>query len=101
MPIEEEKARAACAPMGELEYIVQSADARGRARAHYVIQPDFAMQAHYERLGFAIEPGCRVLLDAASLRPLAVLRLSGRGAEQVAFGQAAAGFNPYFDVFPA
>ena len=29
------------------------------------------MKAHYERLGFTLEAGCRVLLDAAALLPLA------------------------------
>jgi hypothetical protein len=97
--IDETQARAACKPMGELEYIVQSADARGRLRALYVIVPDLALKSHYERLGLALEPGCRVLLDAEALLPIAVLRVSVCGGTSVpAKCGAATGFNPYFDL---
>ncbi len=97
--IDETQARAACKPMGELECIVQAADAAGRQRTLYVIVPDLTKKVHYQRLGFVVEPGCRVLLDARALLPLAVLRLSGRSGERMpASGVAAAGFNPYFDL---
>ena len=97
--IDEAQARAACKPMGELEYIVQAADAAGGVRALYVIVPDLALKAQYARLGFEIEAGCRVLLDAAALLPLAVLRLSVRsGAVTPPRRPGATGFNPYFDV---
>jgi hypothetical protein len=95
--IDETHARAACKPMGELEYVVQSADARGRVRALYVIVPDLALKSHYERLGLAVEAGCRVLLDAASLLPIAVLRVSDCVA-MPAKCAASTGFNPYFDI---
>lgn len=99
--IDEAQARAACKPMGELEYIVQAADASGRVRALYVIIPDLALKSHYQRLGFEIEAGCRVLLDAAALLPLAVLRLSARSGQGTPPCCApAAGFNPYFDIPP-
>ena len=52
--IDETHARAACKPMGDLEYVVQSADARGRVRALYVIVPDLSLKSHYERLGLAV-----------------------------------------------
>lgn len=97
-PVDEAQARAACGPMGELEYIVQAVDALGKARALYVVVPDFRMKPHYERLGLALEPGCRVLLDAAALLPLAVLRLSRSTPSVPDAGDATAGFNPYFDV---
>jgi hypothetical protein len=97
--IDEAQARAACKPMGELEYIVQAADAAGRLRALYVIVPDLALKSHYQRLGFEIEAGCRVLLDAEVLQPLAVLRLSACTGEGTPRPCAApAGFNPYWDV---
>lgn len=97
--IDETQARAACKPMGELEYVVQSVDLRGRLRALYVIVPDLALKSHYERLGFTIEDGCRVLLDADALRPIAVLRVSCQGGRPVPQKRAAAsGFNPYFDL---
>ena len=97
--IDETHARAACKPMGELEYVVQSADARGRLRAMYVIVPDLALKPHYERLGIAVEAGCRVLLDAASLRPIAVMRVSRCMQNRlVEKGGAGPGFNPYFDL---
>jgi hypothetical protein len=96
--IDETHARAACKPMGELECIVQATDSQGRVRALYVIVPDLSMKAHYQRFGFEIEAGCKVLLDAAALTPLAVLRMSmrnGGGAPPAA--AHAAGFNPYFE----
>jgi len=98
--IDEAQARAACKPMGELEYVVQSVDARGRLRALYVIVPDLALKSHYERLGFAVEPGCRVLLDADALLPIAVMRVSSCDAEGAMPQKCshAAGFNPYFDM---
>lgn len=100
--IDETQARAACKPMGELEYVIQAADHRGRLRALYVIVPDLTLKPHYERLGFCVEPGCRVLLDAAALRPIAVLRIAPRSGshEPPAKVDAAIGFNPYFD-FPS
>jgi hypothetical protein len=97
--IDEAQARAACKPMGELEFIVQSADARGRIRAMYVIVPDLALKEHYQRLGLAVEAGCRVLLDAAALLPIAVLRVSCRNGEGTPSKcDGAAGFNPYWDM---
>jgi len=97
--IDEAQARAACKPMGELEYIVQAADAAGHVRALYVIVPDLALKSHYQRLGFEIDAGCRVLLDAAALLPLAVLRLSVRNGHGTPPRCAPpAGFNPYFDI---
>ena len=100
--IDEAQARAACRPMGELEYIVHAADAEGRARAMYVIVPDLELKPHYRRLGFEIEAGCRVLLDASALVPIAVMRVSVRcGAGTPARGDASAGFNPYFELPPA
>jgi hypothetical protein len=98
VPIDEAQARAACAPMGALETIVQAADANGRIRTLYVIVPDFAMKLHYERLGFALEPGCRALLDAASLLPIAMLRLSHSAPVPDEPRPSAGGFNPYFDL---
>lgn len=96
--IDESHARAACKPMGELECVVQAIDASGRARTLYVIVPDLTMKSHYQRLGFEIEAGCRVVLDAAALTPLAVLRMSMRsGAGAPPRTLPAAGFNPYFD----
>lgn len=100
--IDEAQARAACKPMGELEYIVNAADARGRTRTLYVIIPDLTLKVHYQRLGFEVEAGCRVLLDAASLLPIAVLRMSERsGGGLPPQGLAPAGFNPYFELSPA
>ena len=95
--VDEAQARAACAPMGELEHIVHAADANGRTRTLYVIVPDFAMKAHYERLGFTLEAGCRVLLDAAALLPLAVLKVAQPAPAREPC-PSASGFNPYFDL---
>jgi hypothetical protein len=99
--IDEAQARAACKPMGELEYIVNAADARGRMRTLYVIVPDLTVRAHYQQLGFDVVAGCRVLLDAKSLLPIAVLQLSERrGGGLPQRGEAPAGFNPYFEIPP-
>jgi len=98
--VDTEQARAACAPMGRLETVVQAVDAAGRTHALYVIVPDARMKAHYERSGLAIEPGCRVLLDAAALLPVAVLRMApcpGRD-DTPAPAPVSGGFNPYHDV---
>jgi hypothetical protein len=100
--IDEAQARAACAPMGELEYIIQAADGEGHARSLYVIVPDLALKPHYERLGFCLEPGCRVLLDAEALTPIAVLRVSQRmGVRATESVDQPSGYNPYFDLPPA
>jgi hypothetical protein len=96
--VNEAQARAACAPMGELETIVQAADATGRRRAMYVVVPDPAMKPHYERLGLSLEPGCRVLLDAAALLPVAVLRLSRLEPDAGSACPSGTGFNPYYDL---
>lgn len=97
--IDEAQARAACKPMGELDCVVQATDAQGRARTLYVIVPDLAMKAQYQRLGFEIDAGCRVVLDAAALKPLAVLRISMRnGSGAPPRNGHSAGFNPYFDT---
>ena len=96
--VDETQARAACAPMGVLEYVVQAANTKGRVRAMYVIAPDPTMAAHYERLGLVLESGCRVLLDAATLLPMAVLKLSRTSATAPEPGPPASGFNPFFDV---
>lgn len=93
------QARAACKPMGELEYVVQSVDGQGRLRAMYVIVPDLALKSHYARLGFTIEAGCRVLIDAALMRPIAVLRVAAQaGDEMPEKTHHSTGFNPYFDM---
>ena len=96
--IDEAQARSACKPMGELEYVIRSADSTGRVRALYVVVPDLSMKMHYERLGFAVDAGCRVLVDASSLRPVAVLRISACGGAMPAKCAATAGYNPYFDI---
>lgn len=95
--VDETQARAACAPMGELETVVQAQDAKGGVRLMYVVVPDMAMRLHYERLGFSIEDGCRVLLDAAAMVPIAVLRMTPRCGETPP-SPASGGFNPYFDL---
>lgn len=97
--VDEAQARAACKPMGELEYLIRSVDAKGRGRVMYVIVPDPALSPHYERLGFRIEPGCRVLVDATQMKAVAVLRLSASLERQtLPRPHPTAGYNPYFDL---
>jgi hypothetical protein len=97
---DEERARRACAPMGALHSIVVSRNARNRTRTFYVIVPDPALHSEYERLGLALEPGCKVLVDAARLRPLAVLATTDAGEPRTPSRQESSpvGFNPSFDL---
>lgn len=96
--IDETQARTACKPMGELETIVHAIDESGGVRLLYVIVPNPALATEYERLGFVIEAGCRVLLDAAALKPLAMLRVTAVPAEAPPRRHPSTGFNPYFDL---
>ena len=86
--------------MGWLESIVLSRTTRNRTATYYVIVPDPTLADEYERQGLTLEPGCRVLLDAAALRPLAVLTVieAGSAKEPPAPENSPVGFNPYFHL---
>ena len=95
-PLDKERERLACAPMGTLHSIVASVDKRRRRRFWYVIEPDAAIEHEYRALGLPLFPGCKILVDAEFMKPVAVLDLDpstlGPGVN------SPLGFNPYFDL---
>jgi hypothetical protein len=124
-PVDQARAREACSPMGKLHSIAVTVDARRRRRTWYIIDPDPAVSAQYAAAGLDLTPGCKVLVDAEAMRPVALVdfdpamsaaeppheasRPSGGGAAaqpQPWRDQTNAqdrlpmphGFNPYFDL---
>lgn len=96
-PLDKARARQACAPMGTLHSIVVTVNARKRRRTWYVVDPDFAVAAQYAAAGLDLTPGCKVLVDAELMRPVALLdfdpAVSAQGVDPMPHG-----FNPYFDL---
>jgi hypothetical protein len=96
-PLDKARARQACAPMGTLHSIVVTVDARKRRRTWYIIDPDAAVSAQYSAAGLDLTPGCKVLVDAEVMRPIALLdfdpAVSAQDCEPMPHG-----FNPYFDL---
>jgi hypothetical protein len=99
-PLDKARAREACAPMGTLNSIVATIDAHNRRRTWYVIDPDPAVYKQYQALGLSLFPGCKVLVDAEVMRPVAVLDFDP-GVTAVGKEPSPLGFNPYFDMPPA
>jgi len=97
-PLDKARARQACSPMGSLLSIVVTLDAHKRRRTWYVIDPDPAVGAQYAALGLDLVPGCKVLVDAEVMRPIAILDFDP--AVTAADGPSPHGFNPYFDLPP-
>ena len=87
-------AATSCAPMGDLEFVVESRH-HGSVETWFVVRPHEDLAHHYARLGVVLLPNCRVVVEAGSLRPVGVL------PEDVPVAPSPAGFNPYFDVPPA
>jgi hypothetical protein len=98
-PLDKDRARQACAPMGSLHSIVVTVDASKRRRTWYIIDPDPAVGAQYAALGLDLFPGCKVLVDAELMRPTAIVDFNPVGCSGDA--PSAAGFNPYFDLPPS
>ncbi|MGE5169827.1 MAG: hypothetical protein ACM3JC_05585 [Rudaea sp.] len=96
-PLDKARARQACAPMGALHSIVVTVDARKRRRTWYVVDPDPAVSAQYAAVGLELTPGCKVLVDAEVMRPVALVdfdpAVSAQDCEPMPHG-----FNPYFDL---
>jgi hypothetical protein len=96
-PLDKARARQACAPMGTLHSIVVTVNAHKRRRTWYIIDPDRAMSAQYAAAGFDLTPGCKVLVDAEAMRPVALVdfdpAVSAQGDSPMPHG-----FNPYFDL---
>lgn len=84
---------AACAPMGKLEYVVESRH-HGTVETWLVLRPHGEVASQFKSLGVQLTPGCRVVVEANSLRPVGVL------AADLPPAPPPAGYNPYFDPRP-
>lgn len=98
--VDRERAQRACAPMGTLHSVVVTQDAHKERRVWYVVDPDPAMAHHYAAQGFDFVAGCKVLIDAEALRPVAVLELDPAARAQDPDMSPPLGFNPYWDLSP-
>lgn len=96
-PLDKARARQACAPMGTLHSIVVTVNAHKRRRTWYVVDPDTALAPQYAAAGLDLTPGCKVLVDAELMRPVALLdfdpAVSAQDTDPMPHG-----FNPYFDL---
>ena len=79
------------APMGTLEYVVESRHGKS-LDIWYVVSPDRASGPHFKAQGLSISPGCHVVVDARSLRPVGILE------PDLPPAPLPAGYNPYFDL---
>ena len=96
-PLDKARARQACAPMGSLHSIVVTVDARKRRRTWYIVDPDPAVGAQYAAAGLDLVPGCKVLVDAEAMRPVALLDFDPAVSAEDCVPMPH-GFNPYFDL---
>src|SRR5207249_2358699 len=96
-PLDKARARQACSPMGTLHSIVMTIDIRKRRRTWYIIDPDRALSAQYAAAGLDLIPGCKVLVDAEAMRPVALLDFDPAVSAQDN-SPMPQGFNPYFDL---
>jgi hypothetical protein len=96
-PLDKARARQACAPMGTLHSIVVTVDVRKRRRTWYIVDPDPAVATQYSAAGLDLTPGCKVLVDAEVMRPVALVDFDPAvSASDVS--PMPHGFNPYFDL---
>ncbi|MFO1312429.1 MAG: hypothetical protein U1F41_10250 [Burkholderiales bacterium] len=73
-----------------VEFVVQST--RGDEHETWlVMRADAGVAARYEGMGLTVGPGARVVVEAASMRPIGVI-------ERPPPPSHPAGFNPYFDL---
>ena len=89
-----DSAEVTCAPMGRLEYVVESRH-RGGVETWFVLRPHPDRAAQFESLGIALSPGCRVVVEARTMRAVGVL------PDDLPPASLPAGYNPYFDLPPA
>ena len=86
--------------MGTLHSIVVTVNAHKRRRTWYVVDPDTAVAPQYAAAGLDLTPGCKVLVDAELMRPVALLdfdpAVSAQDSDPMPHG-----FNPYFDLPPS
>jgi hypothetical protein len=86
--------KAHCEPMGSLEYVVESRH-HGELETWLVLRPYAGSTQGGESPGVSLRPGCRLVVEAQSLRPVGVLEPDLPPAPMPA------GYNPYFDLPPA
>jgi hypothetical protein len=98
--IDRARAQSACAPMGTLESIVVSRDSLNERRVWYVVDPDPQMATHYASHGIALLAGCKVLVEAEALRPVALLEIDPADSKDDGELSTPCGFNPYWDLPP-
>jgi len=84
-------ARTRCEPMGLLEYVVESRH-DGKLETWYVVRPDSGQARRYRASGLPVTSGCRVVIEADSMRPVGVLE------SELPEAPLPAGYNPYFDL---
>jgi len=96
-PLDKARARQACAPMGALHSIVVTVDVKKRRRTWYIIDPDPAVASQYSAAGLDLTPGCKVLVDAEVMRPVALLDFDP-AVSALDCAPMPHGFNPYFDL---
>ena len=99
-PVDRERARQACAPMGTLSTVVVTEDSHKRRRTWYVVDPDPALASHYGAHGLEIFEGCKVLIDAEAMRPVALIDLDPAATQGDGDTSTPCGFNPYWDLPP-
>ena len=98
--VDRQRAQQACAPMGTLTQIVVSHDTDRDRRVWYVVDPDPLMAHHYAAHGLELVRGCKVVVDAEALRPVAVIEIDPAAAGAGADLSTPCGFNPYWDLPP-
>jgi len=77
--------------MGRLEYVIESRH-HGESERWFVMRTDSTCVSSYAELGFSVEPGSRIVVDAVSMRPVGVLE------DNLPRATSPAGYNPYFDL---
>jgi hypothetical protein len=76
--------------LGRVEYVVESGRI-GARETWLVMRADPEAVPRYAQMGLDVLPGSRVVVEAASLRPIGVLE------PETPAPNRPAGFNPYFD----
>lgn len=62
-----------CEPMGRLEFVIDSLH-HDELETWLVLSPHGALSPLYAAHGLEVKPGCRVVVEANSLRPVGVLQ---------------------------
>ena len=83
--------RERCTPVGRLEYVVESRR-HDRIETWLVVRPNSSSAPRCEELGMVLTPGCWLVVDAQSLKPIGVLDPALPPTPM------ATGYNPYFDL---